>query len=86
MRIKLEKEILDPATRVRIIQDIEASENRRRKDAAYRRFQCYKDQTNRYVVANLLKQFDMDTVIEMSPAQSRGTKRQRLPFKPLSKS
>lgn len=68
--MKNQDELLDPAVRKRIIEDIEGTENKRRKNEMYRRYQCYKDQTFRYVQAELIKQFDPSTVNEMSYALS----------------
>lgn len=65
MRIKKQSEILDLQTRKILIEEIEASENKARKREAFRRYQCYKDMTNRYVAQMLLDQFDVSTVIEM---------------------
>lgn len=65
MRIKFEKEILDIKTRKDLIAEIEGQENRARKARAFRRYQCYKDRTFEFVIENLLRQFDAQTVIEM---------------------
>lgn len=70
MRIKIESEILDPAKRKLIIEEIEGRENLNRKYQAYKRYQCYKDKTSHYVVDLLLRQFDQDTVEEMRYALS----------------
>lgn len=64
-RVTKESDILQIAIRKQIIMEIEGAENRRRKHKAYKRYQCYKDKTNRYVAEHLLKQFDFDTVLEM---------------------
>lgn len=65
MRIKKESEILDSIVRKQIIDEIKGSENLLRKSEAYRWHQCYKDNTRQYVVENMLKQFDFETVLEM---------------------
>jgi len=70
MRIKFENEILDQAKRVAIIQAIEGRENILRKHDSYKRYRCYKDKTNHYVVDYLLRQFESDTVEEMRYALS----------------
>lgn len=70
MRLKTESQLLDPAVRAKIIEEIESRENLTRKFQAYRRYQCYKDKTNHYVVEALLRQFDADTVEEMRYALS----------------
>ena len=65
MRIKKESEILDETTRAKIIEQIEASENKARKDEAYKRHMVWKDQTKDYVRDNLLRLLDAETVQEM---------------------
>jgi hypothetical protein len=65
MRLKSEDQLLDIAVRKRIIDEIKGPENQMRKDEAWRRYQCYKDQTKQYVMENLILQFDQDTVQEM---------------------
>lgn len=69
-QIKSEEELLNPAVRKKIIESIEGAENRARKDNMFKRYQCYKDQTFLYVRNELLKQFDRETVNEMSYALS----------------
>ncbi len=70
IRIKDESEVVDgdAATILRkaIIEEINSPENCARKDEAFRRHQCMKDQTSVYVVEKLLKQFDDTTVKEMA--------------------
>jgi len=67
IRIKDESEVLgDAALRKAIIEEINGPENQARKDESFRRHTCYKDQTSQYVVRELLKQFDDDTVREMN--------------------
>lgn len=66
MRLKSDLEILDPAVRKKIIEEIEGNENKRRKDEAYRRWQVYKDKTSTFVTDLLLEQFSEETVREMS--------------------
>lgn len=65
MRIKTQDEILDQSKRAKIIEEIKGTENQWRKHEAYKRYQCFKDNTKRYVVENMLSQFDISTVIEM---------------------
>jgi len=65
MRIRTQEEILDLATRKKIISEIESSENRQRKDEAYRRTQCMRDKTNQEVRKLLLQMFSPSTVNEM---------------------
>jgi hypothetical protein len=70
MRIKTESDLLNQATRAKIIEEIEGRENLVRKFDAYKRYQCYKDKTSAYVVDLLLRQFDVETVEEMRYALS----------------
>jgi hypothetical protein len=70
MKIKSESELLKPEVRKRIIEEIQGRENQIRKYQAYKRYQCYKDKTNHYVVELLLRQFDQTTVEEMRYALS----------------
>lgn len=69
-RIKSEVELLQPEIRAQLIQEIQGAENRIRKDLSYKRYQCYKDKTNRYVAEDLLNMFDISTVLEMRYAIS----------------
>lgn len=66
MRIKSEIEILDETTRKVILAEILGAENKQRKNDAYKRYLCYKDKTSQFVIEQLLSQFDMSTVKEMS--------------------
>lgn len=70
MKIKSESELLKPEVRKQIIEEIQSRENLIRKYQAYKRYQCYKDKTNHFVVELLLRQFDQDTVEEMRYALS----------------
>jgi hypothetical protein len=70
MRITSEEQLLDQGIRAKIIEEIEGSENKRRKDEHYKRYQSYKDKTYLYVIKQLLRQFDPGTVNEMSYAIS----------------
>lgn len=65
MRIKSDIELLDIDVRKQIIEEILSRENQTRKDEAYRRHLCNKDQTDRFVTEMLLKQFDSSTVEQM---------------------
>lgn len=69
-KITNENQILDQGFRAKVIQEIEASENRARKYDAYKRYQCYKDGTNNYVMSLLMRQFEAATVEEMRYALS----------------
>ena len=67
IKIREEVDVVnDPALRKRIIEEINGPENIRRKNESYRRHLCYKDRTSHYVIQELLKQFDDDTVREMN--------------------
>lgn len=66
MRLRTDTEILDQQIRKQIIEEIAGNENQARKDQAYKRYLSYKDKTSQFVVENLLKQFDKDTVNEMA--------------------
>jgi hypothetical protein len=68
MRIKKEEELLDENIRRQIIDEINGSENQERKDEAFKRYMCFKDKTVRYVVEQLIRQFEQSTVEEMSYA------------------
>ena len=68
MRIKSESELLDPAIRKTILEEIKSGENQARKAESFRRYQCLKDQTSGYTVEQLKKQFDQSTINEMSYA------------------
>lgn len=68
MRIKNQQELLDEATRKKIIEEINGPENLARKAEAFRRYQCLKDQTKDYTLAQLKKQFDQSTIEEMEYA------------------
>ncbi len=70
MRLKREADILDESTRKAIIKEICGPENQQRKDSAYKRYDIFKDQTKYYVIDELHKQFDQETVKEMSYAIS----------------
>lgn len=70
MRIKTESDLLKPEVRKQIIEEIKGRENLDRKLRAFKRYQCYKDKTNHYVVELLLRQFDTETVEEMRYALS----------------
>lgn len=66
MHISKESDILNPAVRKQVIEEIKSSENQARKMNAYKRYLCYRDQTDAFVRDQLLKQFDRSTVDEMA--------------------
>lgn len=68
MRIKYEDDILSLDVRKKIIEEINSTENIRRKEKFFKFYQCYKDNTKEYVLRQLRNQFDADTVNEMSYA------------------
>lgn len=70
MRIKNQDEILDIGVRKKIIEEIECSENSDRKSESFKRHMCYKDKTEYWVLDLLERQFDKQTVYEMSYALS----------------
>lgn len=65
-KITKESDILDENIRKLIIREILSVENNNRKHEAYKAYQCYKDNTKEYVVRMLKKQFDPETVDQMS--------------------
>jgi hypothetical protein len=58
--------VSDEKLRKAIIEDINGVENLKRKAESFRRHQCMKDQTKVYVIEELMKQFDPETVREMN--------------------
>lgn len=67
VRITSEKQVVEDAKlRAMIIEDIEGNENLARKAEAFRRHMQLKDRTSYYVIEELLKQFDPETVREMN--------------------
>lgn len=68
MRINSERDLLNAEVRKSIIKEINSTENKARKEKAYKFYQCYKDNTKEYVLRQLRLQFESDTVLEMSYA------------------
>ena len=68
MKIQTEQQVLDQVFRATVIKEIGLPENQMRKAEAYRRYQCFRDCTDEYVLEMLLKQFDASTVTEMQYA------------------
>jgi len=67
MRVKYESEVVaSQELRKKIIEEIQGPENQRRKSESYRRHQCNKDRTKLFVLDELIKQFDPETVREMN--------------------
>lgn len=70
MRIKTERELLNVKVRKQIIDEIIGREEQGRRDDAFKRHQCYRDNTKRYVTESLLAQFEASTVKQMTYAIS----------------
>ncbi len=70
MYIKSEQDILNEETRAKLIEGFNDSANQRRKDDAFKAYECLKDKTINYVLELLMKQFDSSTVVEMQYAMS----------------
>ncbi len=70
MKILREDELLDQEKRKKLIDHFNALPNARRKDDAFKAYECLKDKTINYVLELLLKQFDISTVQEMQYAMS----------------
>lgn len=66
--IKNEDDILNEELRKKFITHWNTSRNVRRKNEAFKAYECLKDKTNNYVMELLLRQFDLNTVIEMQYA------------------
>jgi len=67
MRIMSEDEILKQDVRLKLIEQFESDENQRRKAQAFKAYECLKDKTINYVYESISRQFDADTVYEMTP-------------------
>lgn len=67
-KITSEAQLLDAGIRKKLIEEINGPENARRKAEAFRRYECFKDRTDVYVLELLMKQFDEATVNEMQYA------------------
>ena len=68
MQAYSEKDILDQGFRAKVIREIQNSENKRRKNNAFKAYESFKDLTSNYVIQLLLNQFDQATVLEMQYA------------------
>ena len=68
MRIEKESDLLNEAKRKSIIDAIESTENKARKQQAYKAYQCYKDNTKEYVYRQLNALFTDETVKRMQYA------------------
>lgn len=65
MRLKSEDEILKDDVRKKIIEEIEGTENKRRRSRAYKWHEIWKNKSKRFVRDLLARFLDMDTVQEM---------------------
>ncbi len=65
IQIKKESDILGEGFRARVIEEIEANENNRRRQEMFKRYEVLKDQTDEWVRFTLEQQFDVQTVQEM---------------------
>lgn len=63
-----EQSLLDIEVRKQLIAQFNSADNKRRKDEAFKGYECLKDKTINYVIELLLKQFDSATVQEMQYA------------------
>ncbi len=63
-----EEDVLNPVFRKKVIDEIGSPYNRSRKAEAFKRYECFKDKTSKYVTELLLAQFDASTVYEMQYA------------------
>ena len=65
MRLFNEKDLLDIEYRRAVIEEIEDSENTARKVESFKRYEIYRDRIKKYILQNLLKELDQETVDEM---------------------
>lgn len=70
VKIKFEADLLDSEVRRKLIEEFASEKNQRRKDDAFKAYECLKDKTSNYVMDLLMKQFDPETVYEMQYAIS----------------
>lgn len=68
MKLQSANQILDERVRAKILDDICAADNQRRKAEMFKRYECLKDMTEKYVIRLLMAQFDASTVNEMQYA------------------
>lgn len=67
MNIYSEDQILDPVFRKQVLKEIEDTENQARKAEYLKRYECYKDQTNKYVTQGLVAEgLKPETIAQMS--------------------
>ena len=65
MNIYNEDDLLDAPFRKGIIDEIEGPENRSRKCESFKRYEIYRDKIKKYILSNLHKELDPQTVTEM---------------------
>src|SRR3954463_947712 len=70
VKIKSESDLLNVEIRKKLIEEFCGTNNTRRKNEAFKAYECLKDKTSNYVMDLLLKQFDTETVVEMQYAIS----------------
>lgn len=68
IKIQYDEQVLDIEFRQRVIADILSAENQGRKAEAWRRYECYKDKTSKWVMKSLAD----DGLAEDTLAQMRG--------------
>lgn len=68
MRIQSEHQILDEKVRKRIIEEIKGSENVKRKQESLKRYELYKDKTNKYVKLRLNEMGLLEETIKLMSA------------------
>jgi len=66
MKFNDEKMILDKHVRLKLIEDIEGSENISRKMEALKRYEILKDRIKKYILKNLKLELDSETVQDMA--------------------
>jgi len=65
MKLHNEEQLLDPAFRAQVLEEIEGEENKMRKRESLRRLEIYKDDVRKHVILRLEGEMDGSTVEEM---------------------
>ena len=65
MELFKEQDILDKKVRLRLIEEIEGPENKSRKMESLKRYEILKDRIKKYILQNLMKELDPETVQDM---------------------
>jgi len=68
MLLTSETQVLDKGFRSQVLEEINGTENTRRKNEAFKAYESFKDHTDTHVMNLLLAQFDTSTVNEMQYA------------------